>query len=197
MKLFLHFNLSESRVGGISNLKISSIDPYSFLKASCATKIASKCSTMQNAGLFSSRKMNFFLHKAISTSKAAEAWLEAHRLPLPPEFLMCTRSTFAAIVLRLGSFVSLTLSKETCSKQSALLLPLALPLSTSAPGLVAVAALRRRSRENCTLSRPCDALGSSAQCACCMAYRSCACMASFSFSEVSRLYVGVRYVGIH
>lgn len=193
MKSLLHFNRSVSRLGGISSLKISSIELYSFLKAPCATKIANKCSTMQNAGVFSNRKINFFLHSVVSREDRGLLWQAGtYRLPFPPEFLMWTRLTLAVIVVRFGSLVSLTLRRETCSKQSALLLPLALPLSTNAPGLVAVAALRRRRSENCTRSRPCDALGSSTQCACCIAYKSWACIASFSFSEVSRLYFGVR-----
>jgi hypothetical protein len=54
---------------------------------------------------------------------------------------------FAIIVLRLGSAMLRTFRSLIFLNESALLLPLALALSTIALGLIAVAALRSRSSE--------------------------------------------------
>jgi len=103
----------------------------------------------------------------------------------------------ATVVVRFGFLTSRTLMIKICSYKSALAELLALPLTTSAPGLVAVAAQRRRIKDICTRIRPWRAFGSNVQCPRMITCKSATKIAFFSFTEVSKPYVGVRYVGIH
>ena len=126
--------------------------------------------------------MTFVLLRVSARTKTVSVKRAKNRLPLPPEFSMCTRSTIATVVVRPG-FPVLSLLRYAHTRVLCCCL-LHFHFRQGAPGLVAVAALSKRIKGISTRTRPWRGLGSIVQCVWIITYK-----AKMKFQQTYILYI--------